>query len=66
MLQAMPMSDYKVTPANCLALAEYWNAQAMRADVNDETVLVALAEARHWKLVAAELELLTKATPNPA
>ncbi len=61
--QPLPTWDHNVTPANCLALAAYWEAQAERDDVNPETILVALSEAKHWRDVADTIEFLLRVTP---
>ena len=66
MHQLMPKAQHKLDPDDCHALAAYWEAQASRNDANDETILVALAEAKHWRDVADQLHELTLATPYPA
>ena len=61
--QPMPRADRGPSVDDCLALSAYWEAEAARPEANGETILVALAEAKHWRDVAKELKLLTQATP---
>ena len=61
--QPMPRTDRSPSVDDCLALSAYWEAEAARPEANGETILVALAEAKHWRDVAKELKLLMQATP---
>ena len=61
--QLLPRHGHAPDADDCHALALYWDNEAMRPDANGETILVALAEAKHWRDVADELERLTHATP---
>ncbi|MGB8478363.1 MAG: hypothetical protein WCE63_05930 [Acidobacteriaceae bacterium] len=61
--QPMPRTGRGPSVDDCLALSAYWEAEAARPEANSETVLVALAEAKHWRDVAKELKLLMQATP---
>lgn len=61
--QLLPRHGHAPDADDCHALALYWDNEAMRPDANGETILVALAEAKHWRDVADELERLTQATP---
>ena len=61
--QPMPRTDRGPSVDDCLALSAYWEAEAARPEANGETILVALAEAKHWRDVAKELKLLLQATP---
>ncbi len=61
--QLLPRHGHAPDADDCHALALYWDNEAMRPDANDQTVLVCLAEAKHWRDVANELERLTQATP---
>ena len=61
--QPMPRTDRGPSVDDCLALSAYWEAEAARPEANGETILVALAEAKHWRDVAKELKLLMQATP---
>lgn len=61
--QLMPRADHIITAIECHALSDYWEAQAQRDDVNPETILVALAEAKHWRDVADTIEFLLRVTP---
>ena len=61
--QPMPRTDRGPSVDDCLALSAYWEAEATRPEANSETVLVALAEAKHWRDVAKELKRLMQATP---
>lgn len=60
--QPMPRSDRGPSVDDCLALSAYWEAEAARPEANGETILVALAEAKHWRDVAKELKLLMQTT----
>ncbi len=61
--QPMPRTDRGPSVDDCLALSAYWEAEAARPEANSETVLVALAEAGHWRDVADVILTLTQATP---
>ena len=54
--QPMPRTDRDPSVDDCLELSAYWEAEAARPEANGETILVALAEAKHWRNVAKELE----------
>ena len=64
--QPMPRTDRGPDVDDCLALSAYWEAEAAKPAANGETVLVCLAEAKHWRDVARELKRLTQASPDPA
>ena len=61
--QLLPRHGHAPDADDCHALALYWDNEAMRPDANDQTVLVCLAEAKHWRDVAKELKRLMQATP---
>ena len=61
--QPMPRSDRGPSVDDCLALSAYWKAEAAKPETNGETILLCLAEAKHWRDVARELKLLMQATP---
>ena len=62
--QPMPRTDRGPSVEDCLALSDYWEAEAAKPEAHGETILVCLAEAKHWRDVAKELKLLTQATPG--
>ena len=64
--QLLPRHGHAPDADDCHALALYWDNEAMRPDANDQSVLVCLAEAKHWRDVANVIERLTQATPRPA
>jgi hypothetical protein len=59
----MPRTDRGPSVDDCLALSAYWKAEAAKPEANGETILVCLAEAKHWRDVARKLKLLMQATP---
>jgi hypothetical protein len=61
--QPMPRTDRGPSVDDCLALSAYWEAEAANPEAHGETILVCLAEAKHWRHVARELKLLMQATP---